>query len=95
MSSVGLLIFQFIPIILGTLVLAYTDWKIIGIISIIFGLCCIAYGVTRPCMGCYGGKKAADNPEYQRMVENSRYTTMFIFVIGIGFALLIWNFVKN
>ena len=97
MSSIGLLVFQFIPIILGTLVLAYSDWKIVGIISIVFGLCCIAYAVSQPCIGCYGGaedpQKAHDNPDYQRAVRSARYTTMIIFMIGVGIALLIWNFV--
>ena len=91
--SVGLLLFQFIPIILGTLVLAYSDWKIIGIVSIVFGLCCIIFTISQPCLKCYGGEKAIDNPDYQRAICNARYTTMLIFTISIGFSLLIWNFV--
>ena len=95
MSNVGLLTFQFIPIILGTLILAYSDWKIVGIISIVFGLCCVAYSVSQPCIKCYGGASASDNPDYQSAVRSARYTTMLLFIIGIGFALLIWNFVGH
>ena len=97
MYSIGFLAFQFIPIILGTLILAYSDWKLLGIVSIVFGLCCIVYALCQPCIGCYGGSKdpqvAYDNPDYKVAVRNAKYTTMIIFVMSIGFSLLIWNFV--
>jgi len=89
MSSLGLLVFRFIPIILGTLILAYTDWKLVGIISIVFGLCCLVYTISQPCIGCYG----QDTERYRRALGNARRMTMIMFAIGIGFSLLIWNFV--
>ena len=98
MPTIGLLAMQFIPIILGIIILCYTNYKIIGIISILLGVSCIYYGTSLPCAGCMGLGSDEDpwkNEKYLKRVTEVRARTMILFVIGLGIALLVWNFVGN
>lgn len=95
--NIGRLVYATIPIILGILILAYTDWKIVGIASIVFGISAMMYHINTPCSGCYGvteDTKPEDySPEYKKALSARTRVAIFTFIIGLGIALLIWNFV--